>query len=91
MIYLLEQDRLDPDETDTFTWDWGRLSPGTISTFTAAVVAGTATIGGTVISGTLTTASISGAVAPQIQVRGRITTSDGRILDETLVIPVGNQ
>lgn len=91
MIYLKQSDRLDPNETDTFTWDWGNLTPGTITAFVVSVASGTATVNGSAIVGTLTTASISGAVAPQVSILGRITTASGRILDETIVIPVGDQ
>lgn len=77
----------DPDDIDDFTWDWAKVlaSGETITAFTALIVSGGLAVSGTPsISGTKTTARVTGGTAGQIgQVRGRITTSAGRQLDET--------
>lgn len=84
----------DPDDVDDFTWEWAAvLATGeTISSFETAVVAGGVTVDSTAIAGTQTTARISGGTAGAIaQVRGRITTSTGRILDETAQFNIREQ
>ncbi len=90
---LLNKDRLDPNDIDTFTWNWGSIIAGTvtIAAFVATVAAGTATISGSAISGTLTTATVGSAIVPSVSILGQITTSDGRRISETIVIPVGDQ
>ena len=83
------RDSLDPDDIDDFVLDWtNRLTSGeTISTFTATVAGGVATVSGST-TGTTTTARISAATAGTLQVRYRIVTSAARQLDETATIQV---
>lgn len=83
----------DPDDTDDFTLDWVNVLNGeTISTFAAAVIAGGVTVGSTSNTTTTTTARVSaGTHGTEAQVRYRITTSGGRQLDRTAVIPVHTQ
>lgn len=81
----------DPNDVDDFTWEWAAVlaMDETISTFDTDVVAGGVTVDDTAISGTMTTARISGGTAGTMaQVRGRITTSTGRILDETATFQI---
>lgn len=82
----------DPDDIDTFTWDWSsRLATGeTISGKSFTVTGGT--VASSSISGATVLASISGGTAgTYIQATCRITTSAGRQLDWTLEIPVAVQ
>ena len=86
----------DPDDTDDFTIQWSTLtlaSGETISTATASVTAGTVSVSGSVtINGTKTITRLTGGVAGETaNVRVRITTSAGRQIDETMVIPVETQ
>lgn len=88
------QDAKDPDDIDDLTWDWSaRLASGeTISTFAAVVASGDVTVSSTAISGTSTTARITGGTAgTRAEVRGRMTTSTGRQLDWTIGLPVAAQ
>lgn len=84
----------DPDDIDDVTWDWSaRLASGeTISTFTATVVSGDVAVSSTAISGTNTTARLTGGTAgSRAEVRGRMVTSTGRQLDWTIGLPVAAQ
>lgn len=88
------RDPKDPNDTDDFVWEWAaRLTTGeTISTFVATVVTGAWLVTSSSISGTRTTARMTGgAVDTKVSVLGRITTSAGRQLDWTLSVNVKEQ
>lgn len=84
----------DPDDSDDFLLDWTNVlgASETISTFTATVVSGDATVSASIISGASTIARIAGGTnGTKAQVRYRIVTSSGRQLDRTLQITIATQ
>lgn len=86
---ITANDPKDPDDADDFAFDWAiRLADGeTITTFAAAVVTGTVTVGAATFSGSRTIVRLTGGtIGEKIQIRYRITTSTGRQLDETLSV-----
>jgi len=87
-------DPKDPNDIDDFVWDWAnRLATGeTIATFVATIVSGAWLVSSSSISGTRTTARMTGGAAgTKVSVLGRITTSAGRQLDWTLSVNVKEQ
>lgn len=84
----------DPNDDDDFAIDWANVLIGaeTISGVLCAVALGDVTLGTPAISGTVTTVRISaGTDGTSVAVRYRITTSTGRQIDRTLLIPVATQ
>lgn len=94
MITLPAIDAKDPDDIDDFSIDWANeLASGeTVSTVTATVASGDATVASSSVSGTKTIARVTGGTAgTSAGIRFRMTTSAGRQLDETLVIPIAGR
>lgn len=81
----------DPDAALDYTWDWtGWLAENeTIASHAVEVEAGTVNIDSTTATGTTVTAWISGGAARETcRVRCRITTSQGRTDDRTIVLTI---
>lgn len=84
-------DPKDPDDVDDFSWDWAdELGSDTISTSTFTVPSGITKDSDSTTT-LISTVRLSGGSVGQHEILNRITTANGRTLDNTFIVPVSEQ
>jgi hypothetical protein len=92
MIKVSVAEGKDPSDTDDFSLDWVNYLAAGETIVTPTATSTDVTVVATSASGTVSTARLSGGVAGvDASIHYAITTSLGRVLNQTLTLPIRTQ